>query len=146
MFDGIFDDDPQSSSNPKITFSFLDFICFSCYSSNTHLYREVAFSSRLTLLLFYLSWDSCHFSFSCSQFFTENHQVFSLLLSEQKLFRLCMNFRTNSSTTLENFLKRNSNRIFTHFSSLVLPTNLGHVFQCCLQFQNVSVSLRSKNG
>ena len=24
MFDGIFDDDPQSSSNPKITFSFLD--------------------------------------------------------------------------------------------------------------------------
>ena len=53
----------HSSSNSQNYFSFLDFICFSCYSSNTHLYREVAFSSRLRLLLFYLSWDSCHFSF-----------------------------------------------------------------------------------
>ena len=144
MFDGIFDDDPHSSSNYQNYFSFLDFICFSCYSSNTHLYREVAFSSRLTLLLFYLSWDSCHFSFSCSEFFKKSSSIF-ITTFRTKIVQTLHEFQNQFIYYSKEFFKRNSNRIFTHFSSLVLPTNLGHVFQCCLQFQNVSVSLRSKN-
>ena len=129
---------------PQNYFSILDFICFSCCSSNTHLYREVAFSSRLRLLLFYLSWDSCHFSFFLLWILHRKSSSIFFITFRTKIVQTLHEFQNQFIYYSREFFKRNSNRIFTHFSSLVLPTNLGHVFQCCLQFQNVSVSLRIK--
>ena len=142
-------------STPKLCFfSWFDFA--PCCSSNTHLYREVA-----SLLGWYDYFFICYLGilftslFSCS----ESSQKCIKVIKYFKYFHcyfqnkncsswLCMNFRTNFSFHGINFYSREffkeTNRIFSHFSSLVLPTNLGHVFQCCLQFQNVSVSLLQK--
>ena len=149
---------PSSSNfNPQNYVSFLDFA--PCCSSNTHLYREVAsllgwyyyFFICLILgslsLLFFLALNlhrnalksSSISSIFIATFRTKIVQVDFAWISEP-IFLFMV-----STSTLESFFKE-TNRIFSHFSSLVLPTNLGHVFQCCLQFQNVSVSLLQKKG
>ena len=157
MIDGIFDDPFFFQFQPP-KLCFFSWFCSLLLIKHSFVPRG-GFSSRLILLLFYLFNLGILVTslFSCS----ESSQKCIKVIKYFKYFHcyfqnkncsswLCMNFRTNFSFHGINFYSREffkeTNRIFSHFSSLVLPTNLGHVFQCCLQFQNVSVSLLQKKG